>query len=139
MSALETLIRVHRWQLDERRQQLGELDRLADKLRLERRRLDEEDAAEQRAAALSHEASLAYPSYAAALRDRRAKLDASIAEVDDQILRARDALAEAFQEVKRYELAASNRAKRARDALTRKQTIEQDEIAIQMHRRNRAG
>src|SRR5919199_4442162 len=105
MSALETLIRVHRWQLDERRQQLGELDRLADKLRLERRRLDDEDAAEQRAAALSHEASLAYPNYAAALRDRRAKLDASIAGVEEQIVRARDALAEAFQEVKRYELA----------------------------------
>ena len=138
MSALDTVIRVHRWQLDERRAQLAELERLEARLKGEVQRLLRELETEQRVAAASLEAGLAYSSYAAAIHDRQAKITASLVEVEGQIGQAREALAEAFQEVKRYETAAANRIRQQKAALDRRQQIAQDEMALQMHRRRQA-
>jgi flagellar FliJ protein len=138
VSALDTILRVHRWQLDERRSQLAELERLEARLNGEMQRLLQEVDAEQRVATASLEAGLAYSSYAAAIRDRQAKLNASLAEVGGQMAQAREALAEAFQEVKRYETAAANRLRQQKAAANRRQQIAQDEMALQIHRRRQA-
>jgi flagellar export protein FliJ len=139
LSALDTIIRVHRWQLDERRQQLAELERLEERLRGEQRRLDDELVTEQKVAAASTEAGFAYAGYAKALGDRRAKLKVSLAEVEGQLGRAREALAESFAEVKRYEMAQATRDRRSRAGIARKQQIQQDEVAMQIYRRSKAG
>jgi flagellar FliJ protein len=139
VSTLDSLIRVNRWKLDEQRRQLAELDRLAERLRGEALRLEQELTSEQRVAGASYEAGLAYPSFARDVLERRRKLEASIADVDSRAAAARDALAETFGEVKRYEIAAANRAKRDRAAAARKQGIAQDEVAMQIYRRRNAG
>ena len=139
MSALDTIIRVHRWQLDERRQQLAELERLEERLRGEQRRLDDELAAEQRTAAASPEAGFAYAAFAKALADRRAKLLVSLEGVQGQLAQARDALAESFAEVKRYEMAQATRDRRTRATAARKLQIQQDEVAMQIYRRSKTG
>jgi flagellar export protein FliJ len=139
VSALDTLIRVHRHQLDERRQQVAELDRLSAKLREELQRLENEAAAEQKAAAASPEGGFGYGAYAASVIDRRQKLLASLAGVEEQMAQAREALAAAFQDVKRYELAAAHRLKKARQRVDRRHRIEQDEIAMQIYRRRELG
>jgi flagellar export protein FliJ len=138
VSALDSLIRVNRWRLDEQRRQLAELDRLAERLREEGVRLEQELTSEQQVAGASYEAGLGYPSFARELIDRRRKLAASLAEVEGQIIAAREALAETFGEMKRYEVAAANRSKRERLVAARKQGIAQDEIAMQIYRRRRA-
>jgi len=138
MSALDTLIRVHRWQLDERRRYLAGLDGLASRLRADAERLQEEADAEARAAGLSLQAGAAYPLFIAALIERRNKIERSIAEVDIQIAEAREAVSVAFQEVKRYELAAANRAREGRERLARRQQQAQDALALDMHRRKAA-
>jgi flagellar protein FliJ len=138
VSALDSLIRVNRWRLDEQRRQLAELDRLAERLREEGVRLEQELTSEQQVAGASYEAGLGYPSFARELIERRRKLSASLAEVEGQILAAREALAETFGEMKRYEIAAANRSKRERLVAARKQGIAQDEVAMQMYRRRRA-
>lgn len=138
MSALDSLIRVNRWRIDEQRRQLAELDRLAERLREEGVRLEQELTSEQQIAGASDQAGLGYPSFARELIERRRKLSASLAEVEGQILAAREALAETFGEMKRYEIAAANRSKRERLVTARKQGIAQDEIAMQMYRRRRA-
>src|ERR1051326_5262909 len=98
MSALESLIRLHRWQLDEQRRRVASLQELAQKLRAELQRLAEEQGAEpQTAAQGSREASFAYGSYAGAMVERRRKLTQSLAETELQIGAAREALAEVFQ------------------------------------------
>jgi flagellar export protein FliJ len=139
MSALSSLVRVNRWRLDEQRRQLDELDRLAERLRGESLRLEQELTSEQQVAGASYEAGLGYPNFARDLIERRRKLADSLAEVDGRIAAAREALAETFGEVKRYEIAAANRAKRESQAASRKQAIAQDEIALQMYRRRTAG
>lgn len=139
MTALDSLIRLNRWQLDERRRQLADLDALADKLRREQARLVEEQRAEQRAASASREAATAYAAYARRLIERRQKLDQSLAAVEGEIALAREALAEAYREVKRYEIAAANRVAKQRQALARQQQRVLDDIGIETFRRRRGG
>jgi flagellar FliJ protein len=140
MSTLDSLIRVNRWKLDERRRQLGELERLSERLGSEAIRLEQELAGEQKVAGSSLEGSYAYAGYARELIARREKLSASISEVEGQLIVAREALAESFGEAKRYEIAAANRTKRDRLSAERRQRISQDEVALQVYRRrNYAG
>jgi len=140
MSTLDSLIRVNRWKLDERRRQVGELERLSERLGNEAIRLERELAGEQKVAGSSPEGSYAYGGYARELIARREKLSASISEVEGQLVVAREALAEKFGEAKRHEIAAANRTKRDRQSVERRLRISQDEIALQVYRRrNDAG
>jgi flagellar export protein FliJ len=138
VSALDSLIRVNRWKIDEQRRQLGELERLAERLRGESMRLEQELTSEQQVAAASLEAGYSYPGYARELIERRRKLADSLAEVEGQMTAAREALADAFREMKRYEITAANRSKRERLAVDRRQRIVQDEVAMQIFRRREA-
>src|SRR6185437_3697964 len=81
MSTLDSLIRLHRWQVDERRRHLADLDRLRDKLALDVQALDDEERREQEIARNSPEAGYAYAGFARTLVARRQKLAQSIAEV----------------------------------------------------------
>jgi len=137
VSTLESLIRLHRWQLDERRRHLADLDALAERLRGEQTRLATEQQAEQGVASASLEAGTAYGAYARRLVDRRRKLAESIASVEQQIAQARDALSEAFREVKRYEIAAASRASQHSKRVARRDQANLDEIAAEADRRRR--
>ena len=88
MNAIDGQIRLHRWQLDERRRQLADLDQLALKLRREAERLCQEKARPG--------------------DNRRQRIGASLASVEQQRALAREALAATYQEMKRYEVAAAN-------------------------------
>jgi flagellar FliJ protein len=138
MSALDGLIRLYKWQLDERRQQVAELERLEDRLKSELKKLHDDVAAEQRVAAASEDAARAWSGWSAVAAARRKTLETSIAEAQEQMVRAREALAEAFQEVKRYEIALAAREKREKIALSRRAQQRQDEIALQTYRNRRS-
>ena len=138
MSALDSLIRLYKWQLDERRQQVAELERLEDRLKAELQKLHDEGAVEQRVASGNPEAARAWSGWSAAAAARRKTLETSIAEAQGQLEKAREALAEAFQEVKRYEIALAAREKREKIVLARKAQQRQDEIALQTYRNRRS-
>jgi flagellar export protein FliJ len=135
MSSLDTLIKLHRWRLDEQRRKVAEFEHLAESLRAELQRLDAEEQFEQRVAGGSHEANYAYSGYAKSLIDRRGKLTRSIADTDQQIVDARAALADAFAEVKRYEIAAANRLLAKHRGIERLRQQELDEVALDGFRR----
>jgi flagellar protein FliJ len=135
MSSLDTLIKLHRWQLDEQCRKVTEFESLTEKLRAELQRLDGEKDYEQQVAGGSHEASFAYSGYAKTLIDRRAKLNQSIQETEQQIVEARAALADAYAEVKRYEIAAANRLLAKHRGLERLRQQELDEVALAGFRR----
>jgi flagellar protein FliJ len=135
MTALDSLVRLHRWQLDEHRRQLAELETLAEKLRGEAARLVAEQTNEQRAAASSTEVASAYGVYAVSLIERRRKIDQSLASVEQQVVLARDALSESYREVKRYEIAAATRASQQKKRVVRLQQRTLDEIGIETYRR----
>ncbi len=135
MSAIESLIRLYRWQLDERKRHLADLEGLAVRLREDEQRLEEENAREQALVATSPEAAYVYAGYARNLIERRRKLRQSQAEVAQQIAGAREALADAFQEVKRYEITAANRARLDNVREERRQQQVMDGLGIDVFRR----
>jgi flagellar protein FliJ len=131
----QSQIRLHKWTVDEAQRQLGELMRLADRLRQDRENLGTEAIREQKAASQSLEAAMTYGAYAEQLIERREKLNRSIAEVEGQVEQAREALTDAFAELKKFELAAEaaeERARKKRDA--QEQTL-LDEVALGIFRR----
>src|ERR1700761_3235456 len=130
MSSLDILIKLHRFQLDEQRRHVTECETLGERLRAELKRLDEEAVEEQETARNSLEASYTFNGYACALIERRKKLMQSIEETEEQIARARAALADAFAEVKRYEIAAANRLLAKHKRLDQINQAQLDEVAL---------
>ena len=135
MSALDTLIKLNRWQLDEQRRIVAALEAETAELRAQRQRLDIEQAVEQDVALENHEAAYGYSNYARVLIERRAALDRAIAESEERLLAARAVLADAFAEVKRYEIAAANRRLAAQRRLEQREQRQLDDVAIESFRR----
>ncbi len=138
MTAIESMIRVHRWVLDERRRNLADLQVFVDKLKGDLVGLDGKLEAEREAAGASPEAGLAYPAYVAAALDRRKRLCGSIADLEAQVEALREEVAEAFGELKKYELAQENNGRRNAAKRSRKQRLEADELGVSIYRRNKA-
>jgi flagellar export protein FliJ len=134
MKAVSGLIRLHRWQLDEKRRNLGDLERMKEDFERQVARLDAEILAEQKVAN-DHEARFAYGAYAQIAVQRRGTIQRSIADLTVQILAAREDVAQAFQEIKKYEILQEQRDRRTREWTTRKEQSSQDEMAIQGFRR----
>ncbi|WP_448206593.1 flagellar FliJ family protein [Azospirillum sp. sgz302134] len=135
MSSLKTIIRLQKWKLDEKRRALAELQSLADRLKAEMDRLKEEIAAEQEAARSNPEQSYTFSNYIRAAMERGKRLTQSMGQVEAQIMVATDEMAEAFQELKRYELAEEERLKREKEKLKRKEANMLDETALVGFRR----
>ena len=90
MTALDQLVRVHRWNLDEKRQKLAELERLRERLMGNIDVLEAELRHEQEVASRSAVTSIALPAFIRATQDRRRKIEESITGVDRSIAAARD-------------------------------------------------
>ncbi len=138
MTALGSLVRVHSWALNEKRQKLAGLEELADKMHQDLEQLEAELNNEQRAAAGSIEGTTAFPAFVAAALERRKKLRESIANLRLAIDAARTEVREAFQEVKKYELAQDNHERRELEKVARRERRELDELGANMHRRKKA-
>jgi glutamine synthetase adenylyltransferase len=135
MSSLKTLIRLHKWQLDEKRRALAELQNLADRLTAEIDKVKAEIAAEQETARNNFDVAFTYSNFAQAALDRGRRLTESLVQVQAQVAVANDEMAQAFQEVKRYELAEEERLKREREKQRQKENILLDETALVGFRR----
>ena len=140
MKSLDNLIRLHKWQLDEKRRNLAELEKLREALQLDLVKLAADLAREGALADTAGDGTLAagtlaFPGWMAATLARRDKINASIVESEQRILTAKEEVGEAFAEVKRYEQVAEARDRRARDSLNRRLAAEMDEAGLEGHRR----
>lgn len=138
MTALESMIRVHGWILEEKRRDLAEIQIFADKLKNDLAELDRNVEAEREAAGQSDAASLAYPSFVAAALERRKRLSETIGKLELQIDAARDEVAQAFKELKAYETAYENHERREAAGRDRAEGIAQDELGVSLYRRSNA-
>lgn len=138
MTTLGSLVRVHTWTLNEKRQKLTGLEELADKMRGDLKSLEAELRNEQRSAADSMEGAVAFPAFVAAALARRKKLHESIANLDFAIEAARNEVREAFQEVKKFELARDNQERRERERAAKREQGVLDELGVTMYRRKKA-
>ena len=138
MKKLGSLIRVHRWRVDEARRKLGALERLAAELRARAAALDEEVAQEQRGASRGFELGRFYGAYAQFAIERRNRLARSLAELGAEIEAARNALAAEFEELKRFETTAERQARAAAAEEAKVAQAALDDLGIERHRRGAA-
>jgi flagellar protein FliJ len=133
MRGLSSLIRLHRWRLDEKRRELAALEQLAADLRAQLGQLEVDVKTEQEAARTTESGAFAYAGYAQGVIDRRAKLSASLKEVEGRIKLQDDSVKETFRELKRYEITMAERKKRARHESDRREQAAADETSLKMH------
>lgn len=135
MRGLKSLIRLHRFLLDERRRTLKDLEALGAQLTAALRRLEDELDAEMKAVEAAPELAFAFADYSAGARERRGTLIDSIGETERRIARARDAVNAAFQDLKKYEITQANRERLAAARAARVEQTNLDEIGLTMFRR----
>ena len=130
------LIRLHKWQLDEKRRNMGELEKMRSELLHHLQHLQDELAAEKKMAASSPIVSINYVGYAQQVMVRRENIKNSISEVDASIENMKDQVAEAFKELKKYQVVEQREQDRLLADRNLRQQSELDELAINMHRRS---
>ena len=104
MKSRETLIRLKRFQVDEKRRRVAQIETMIADFERMAGDLDREIAAEEQKAGISDPAHFAYPTYAKAATQRRDNLRRAAHDLQDQLDDAKAALGEAFEELKKVEI-----------------------------------
>ena len=139
MRGIDTLIRLHRQHLDVKRVYRTNLD--AQRTELEQRALamQQEMADERKIAAESLEARQTLAAYAERMTDSLKALAAEMIEIDVEVGRINDEIAEAFQTLKGYELTRDARLKKLADDQAQLDRAELDEIGAVQYSRQDSG
>lgn len=133
---LKTLIRLSKWNVDEKQRVLVALQGREDEILSWIKQSEEQLKEEQRIAADdSTGVGFSYGAFANAWLGRRQQLFAMLEMVRAEIIRARDELAEAFNELKTYEITQRERDRRAQAERDKKEQAFLDEIGLNIHRR----
>jgi flagellar FliJ protein len=103
MKSRDTLIRLKRFQVDEKRRRVRQIETMVAEFSRMAGDLDREIANEEKRAGITDPAHFAYPTYARAASTRRDNLKRSIFELGSQIEDARAGLEEAQTELAKYE------------------------------------
>lgn len=103
MKSRDTLIRLKRFQVDEKRRRVRQIEMMVAEFTRMIGELDREIANEEKRAGISDPQHFAYPTYARAAITRRDNLKSSIAELAIQIEDAKAGQGEALAELERYE------------------------------------
>ena len=142
MKVRRSLIRLHKWQVDEKRKHLSDLLVLRDDLIARADDLAAKVRREQEVVRNLHgtatDVGYAYSAFSQSTRTQADNLRRSIDEILARISEAEEALAEAFKELKRQEIAAENQERREQAEREKKAQAEIDERAQESHRRKAA-
>jgi flagellar FliJ protein len=104
MKSRETLIRLRKFQVDEKRRRTAQIESMIaefDRMSVD---LEREIKTEQDRAGINDPSHFAYPTYAKAATQRRENLRRSIDDLKVQLDEAKAQLGEAFEELKKVEL-----------------------------------
>ena len=104
MKSRDTLIRLKKFQVDEKRRKVMQIEGMIAEFDRMATDLEREIKTEQDRANIHDPAHYAYPTYAKAAIQRRENLKRSANELRVQLNDAKEALAEAFEELKKVEL-----------------------------------
>ncbi len=138
MKGIDSVIRLQKWQVDEQRRQVADLDGLLMDLTQRAQALEQEILKEQEVAADQNVAFI-YGDYARHAIERRETLQRSIVDAEVAAVAARDVLTELYQDMKRYEIAKDRHDAREERKANRAEQAELDDIAMKMHRRAKTG
>jgi len=130
----ESLIRLHRFQVDERRRQVADLELMLEEFHRREDDLNRQVKYEQDKAGITDVGHFAYPMFAKSMLARRENILQSIEEISAQLTAAKDELADSFQDLKKYELVEENRKRRAKKEAVLLEQKDMDEVSLNIHR-----
>jgi flagellar protein FliJ len=130
MKSRETLIRLRKFQVDEKRRKVAQIEAMVAEFERMAADLDREIHTEQDRAGIHDPAHFAYPTYAKAAMQRRENLKRSADELKVQLDDAKAALGEAFEELKKVELLDERDQMRERAADSARDQAELDHIGL---------
>lgn len=118
MKSRDTLIRLKRFQVDEKRRRVMQIETMINEFTRMMGDLDREIGIEEQRAGISDTSHFAYPTYARAARSRRDNLARSTEELAGQLNEAKEHLSDAMAELaKAQNLEGREKAERMADAL----------------------
>jgi flagellar export protein FliJ len=136
---MDSLIRLHRWQLDEKRRNLADLENMRADFESRYKQLEADLEQEKAAATEDPDTAYGFSDFVAAVSERKHALQMSIDDIDNQIDAARREVEEAMQELKKLETVENRRQKEHRETMERREQQRLDDMALDRHRRRAAG
>src|ERR1041384_3898047 len=129
MKSRETLIRLKKFQVDEKRRKVVQIEGMIAEFERIAGDLEREIKTEQDRAGIHDPAHFAYPTYAKAAIQRRENLKRSADELKVQLNDAKAALGEAFEELKKVEMLDERDQAREKAEENAREQAELDRIA----------
>jgi flagellar protein FliJ len=130
MKSRDTLIRLKKFQVDERRRKVAQIETMIAEFERMAGDLEREITTEQDRAGIHDPAHFAYPTYAKAAIARRENLQRSADELKGQLDDAKAMLGEAFEELKKVELLDERDQARERADENAREQSDLDSIAM---------
>lgn len=115
MRSKDTLLRLHRFHVEEKRRQVGDIEMMMADFRRKQDDLDQQIAYEEQKTGVSDPANFNYSMTAKSIRKRRENLLATIEDLQAQLDRANEAVAEEESELRKIELLAEKDASHRND------------------------
>jgi flagellar FliJ protein len=134
-SRSESLIRLKKFQVDEKRRQVAQIEMMVADFERMASELDQQIEIEHTKTGISDVAHFAYSTFAKAALTRRDNLLASASDMKGKLEAAQDALAEALEDLKKVELLDQREHQRDRDEQAKIEQAEYDETARLRYRR----
>jgi flagellar protein FliJ len=130
MKSRETLIRLKKFQVDERRRKVAQIEGMIAEFERMAGDLEREIKSEQDRAGIHDPGHFAYPTYAKAAMQRRENLQRSADDLKLQLETATGALADAFEEMKKIELLDERDQMREREEENAREQAELDTLGL---------
>jgi len=130
MKSRDTLIRLKKFQVDEKRRKVAQIESMIADFDRMAADLEREIKTEQERAGIHDPGHFAYPTYAKAAMQRRENIKRSGDELKGQLDAAKDALADAFDELKKVELLDERDQQRERAAMDAQEQADLDAIGL---------
>ena len=130
MKSRETLIRLKKFQVDEKRRRVAQIENMIADFQRMSVDLEREIQSEQERAGINDPSHFAYPTYAKAAIQRRENLNRSTDELNGQLEEARGHLADAFEDLKKVEMLDERDQARERAEESARDQADMDSIGL---------
>ena len=134
-SRSESLIRLKKFQVDEKRRQVAQIEMMVADFERMASELDQQIEIEHTKTGISDVAHFAYSTFAKAALSRRDNLLNSANDMKGKLEAAQDSLAEALEELKKVELLDQREHQREKDEQNKIEQENYDEVARLRYRR----
>ncbi|MBL1422229.1 MAG: flagellar FliJ family protein [Alphaproteobacteria bacterium] len=135
MKSRQSLIRLRRFQVEEKQRQVNEIEMMMRDLQQKQFDLHEQVRFEQERAGITDVTHYAYPTFAKSAKDRADNIQVTIDGLQSQYDLAKSDLAESFEELKRVELLEEKEKKAHSQFIAKREAADMDEVARNLQRR----